>query len=78
MLGVRLKAHKGFAYFCNTAELQCCVADGPVSQFKKMRQLAWSSSPTPPLTYREPVLAMPTPHNTRLRACVMRLRTLLL
>jgi hypothetical protein len=36
---VRLKANKGFAYFRDTAEVQCCVADGPVSQFEKMRQL---------------------------------------
>src|SRR6185312_4723046 len=36
---MRLKADKSFTYFRNTAELQRRVADGPVSQFEKMRQL---------------------------------------
>ena len=36
---MRLKPNKGFAYFRDTAELRCRVADGPVSQFEKMRQL---------------------------------------
>jgi hypothetical protein len=39
LIEVRLKANKGFAYFRDTAELRCSVADGSVSQFEKMRQL---------------------------------------
>jgi hypothetical protein len=33
---VRLKANKGLTYFRDAAELQSRVADGPVSQFKKI------------------------------------------
>ena len=34
-----LEANEGFTYLRDAAEFRCRIADGPVSQFKKMRQL---------------------------------------
>ena len=36
---MRLEANKSFTYLRDAAQLQCRVADRPISQFKKMRQL---------------------------------------
>jgi hypothetical protein len=34
-----LEANEGFTYLRDAAEFQCRIADRPISQFKKMRQL---------------------------------------
>jgi hypothetical protein len=36
---MRLEADEGIAYFRDTAESQCRIADGAIFQLQKMRQL---------------------------------------